>query len=294
MTSTDDPGSLAVTVIGLGDMGAAIARAFIAAENPTTVWNRTSSRAEALVSQGAVEAESVELAIAASPLVVICVSDYEAVLSTLEPVRNLSGKTLVNVTTGSVAGARDMDTWTNDRNGAYLDGAILAKTSEIGPTKSGAISFSGSQDAWDENARTLSALGSGTTFLGTDPGLTGLHDVAALGMTWSVLNAFLHSVALFEASGQGTVSLVTTLQATLSDVASWLPGFADQIEAGDFPPDGNIHAQLTAMNNLALESQEAGISTALPDFIVTLAERAVMNGDGGQGYPALIEQFRTP
>ena len=42
-----------VSFLGLGEMGAALARAAIQAGHPTTVWNRSSGKAEALVDAGA-------------------------------------------------------------------------------------------------------------------------------------------------------------------------------------------------------------------------------------------------
>ncbi len=42
-----------VTVIGLGPMGQALAGAFLKNGHPTTVWNRSAGKAEALVAQGA-------------------------------------------------------------------------------------------------------------------------------------------------------------------------------------------------------------------------------------------------
>jgi 3-hydroxyisobutyrate dehydrogenase-like beta-hydroxyacid dehydrogenase len=44
---------MGVTVIGLGPMGRAMVRTFLAAARPTTVWNRTKARADELVAEGA-------------------------------------------------------------------------------------------------------------------------------------------------------------------------------------------------------------------------------------------------
>ena len=42
-----------VSVVGLGAMGSALARALMRAGHRVTVWNRTASKAEALVREGA-------------------------------------------------------------------------------------------------------------------------------------------------------------------------------------------------------------------------------------------------
>lgn len=56
-----------VTVIGLGLMGQALAGAFLKAGHPTTVWNRTASKADQLVAQGALLAPTVDAALKAGP-----------------------------------------------------------------------------------------------------------------------------------------------------------------------------------------------------------------------------------
>ena len=42
-----------ITVIGLGNMGSALAEAFLKAGYTTTVWNRTPEKADNLVAKGA-------------------------------------------------------------------------------------------------------------------------------------------------------------------------------------------------------------------------------------------------
>ena len=42
----------AVSIIGLGPMGRAMAKAFLEKDHPVTVWNRTATKADALVTKG--------------------------------------------------------------------------------------------------------------------------------------------------------------------------------------------------------------------------------------------------
>ena len=67
-----------VTVIGLGEMGSALARAFLAGGKSVTVWNRTPAKAAALERLGALAASAVADAVSASPVVVIFLSGYAA------------------------------------------------------------------------------------------------------------------------------------------------------------------------------------------------------------------------
>src|SRR5918997_559548 len=88
-----------VTVAGLGAMGTALARAFLRAGHPTTVWNRTARRADDLVAAGAVRADSVAAAAAASAVVVICVMDNTVVRELLSD--KLAGRSVVNLTSST-------------------------------------------------------------------------------------------------------------------------------------------------------------------------------------------------
>ncbi|HEX2299996.1 MAG TPA: NAD(P)-binding domain-containing protein, partial [Pseudonocardiaceae bacterium] len=74
-----------VTVIGLGSMGRALAEAFLRAGHRTTVWNRTPEKAAPLVAKGAIHAPSVRAAVAASPLVITCVTGFDDTRQALGP-----------------------------------------------------------------------------------------------------------------------------------------------------------------------------------------------------------------
>ncbi|OKI19090.1 6-phosphogluconate dehydrogenase [Nocardiopsis sp. TSRI0078] len=285
-----------VTVIGLGLMGQALAGAFLRGGHPTTVWNRTAEKAEQVVSQGAGLADSVGAAVAASPLVIVCVSDYGAVHELLDPLgEDLAGRTLVNLTSGTSAQARETAGWAERWGGAYLDGAILAVPQAIG-TEEAVILHSGPRSAFDLHASALRSLGGGgTTYLGEDHGLSSLHDVAVLGLMWSVLNGFLQGVALLGAAGVDAAAFAPLAGRGTATVTDWLAAYARQVDEGSYPAlDSTLHTHLSAMEHLVHESESLGVSAELPRFVRALAERAVDDGHGGSGYAAMVEQFRKP
>ena len=93
-----------VTIIGLGAMGWALARAFIGAGNSVTIWNRTAARMEPLVLLGATAAPSLADAAAASPVCVMCIDNYRTTRHLIEEagmLKPLSGRTLVQLSTGT-------------------------------------------------------------------------------------------------------------------------------------------------------------------------------------------------
>src|SRR6185503_18173644 len=99
---TQESGEM-ITVIGLGPMGQAMVRTLVKAGHPTTVWNRTPSRADGL---GAVIAPSVTEALAANDLVVLSLTDYQAMYDILDGQR-LTGKVIVNLSSDSTSRTRE-------------------------------------------------------------------------------------------------------------------------------------------------------------------------------------------
>ena len=276
-------------------MGQALAGAFLRGGHPTTVWNRTTAKADRLVAEGARLADSARDAVAASPLVVVCVSTYDAVHEILDPLGDvLGGRVVANLTSGTTEAARDTASWADDRGLAYLDGAILAIPPAIG-TNDTVLLYSGSRVAFDRHEPTLRSLGAGTTFLGDDHGLSSLYDVAVLGVMWSILNGVLHGAALLDTAGVDAATFAPVAQQVIGTVADWVPGYAQQIDDGTYPAlDSTLDTHLAAMEHLVHESEALGVNAELPRFVKDLTDRAIAAGHGSDGYAALIEQFRKP
>ncbi|MFD8970992.1 MULTISPECIES: NAD(P)-dependent oxidoreductase [unclassified Streptomyces] len=283
-----------VTVIGLGLMGQALAGAFLKAGHPTTVWNRTSSKADRLVAAGARPAPTVGDALAAGPLTILCLTDYDAVYELLGPDEiDLTGTTLINLTSGSSGQAREAAEWAARRGAHYLDGAIMAIPSGIG-TADAVILHSGPQQVYEAHEPALAALGT-VTHLGADHGLASLYDVAGLAMMWSVLNAWLQGTALLRTAGVDAATYAPFARQIAAGVADWLPGYAEQIDKGAFPAEVSaLETDARAMEHLIEESEAVGVNTELPRLIKAMAERAIAAGHGGEQYPVLIEEFGKP
>ncbi|MFD7631746.1 NAD(P)-dependent oxidoreductase [Streptomyces sp. NPDC059851] len=290
MNATDTP----VTIIGLGLMGQALAGAFLKAGHPTTVWNRTPTKADGLVAAGARLAPTAGDALRAGPLAVICLTDYDAVYDLLGAHEaDLDGTTLVNLTSGSSAQAREAARWAEQRGARYLDGAIMAVPPAIG-TAEAVILHSGPHPHFEAHEPALAALGT-VTHLGTDPGLASLYDVAGLAMMWSVLNAWLQGTAMLRTAGVDAATYAQFARRIAAGVAEWLPGYAEQIDAGSYPAEVSaLETDARAMAHLVEESEALGVNAELPRLIKALADRSIAAGHGKEQYPVLIAQFTTP
>ncbi|MFF8973599.1 NAD(P)-dependent oxidoreductase [Streptomyces sp. NPDC014995] len=283
-----------VTVIGLGLMGQALAGAFLKAGHPTIVWNRTSSKADQLVAEGARLAPTVDDALKAGSLTIICVTDYPAMHELLGASDiELDGTMLINLTSGDSAQAREAAQWAEQRGAHYLDGAIMAIPPAIG-TAEAVILHSGPQSDFEAHKSTLDALGT-VTYLGADHGLASLYDVAGLAMMWSVLNAWLQGTALLRTAGVDAATYAPFARQIAAGVAEWLPGYAKQIDSGLFPAEVSaLETDARAMAHLIEESEAVGVNSELPKLIKAMADRSIAAGHGGEQYPVLIEEFSKP
>ena len=169
----------ALSLLGTGNMGAALVRTLASNGTELTIWNRTQAKAEALRQEGVVLASSSAAALAASPCTILNVTDYPRGRALLESAQaTLAGKTIIQLTTGKPQEARDLAEFVRNAGGVYLDGAIMGYPPQVG-TPQLQVLYSGDQAVFDEYAPVLEQLG-GTMFLGEDPGAASAFDIAIL------------------------------------------------------------------------------------------------------------------
>ncbi|WP_299529228.1 NAD(P)-dependent oxidoreductase [uncultured Streptomyces sp.] len=286
-----------VTVIGLGLMGRALAAAFLKGGHPTTVWNRSADKAADLVARGAVLADTPADAVTAAELVVVCVSDNDAVHAVLDPVTDrLRGRVVANLTSGSSDQARADAAWAEESGFSYLDGAVMTVPALVGAEDS-VFFYAGPQEAYDRHGAALRLLGGGTTHLGDDHVLASLYDVSLLGMMWGTLNSFLQGVALLSTAGVKAEEFLPWASRWIDVVKGFATDYAAQIDAGDgeYPAhDATMEVHFGALKHLLHETGAQGVNTELPRFVHGLMERTLADGFGGNSYAAMIELFRTP
>lgn len=209
-----------VTVLGLGDMGTALARALVGAGHRTTVWNRTAAKAEALAAEGARTAATAGAAVAASPLVVVCLLDYDSVRQVLAPLGDaLSGRAVVNLTNGTPRQARELAAWAAGHGAQYLDGGIMAVPPMIG-TPAAFLLYSGSPDAFTAHRTVLDLFGE-SHHLGEDPGRAPLYDLALLSAMYGMFSGVLHGYALIRSDGVAAADAAPLMGRWLTAMSGW-------------------------------------------------------------------------
>nr|WP_274383867.1 NAD(P)-binding domain-containing protein [Saccharothrix deserti] len=262
-----DTGRSPVTVIGLGAMGQALAAAFLRAGHPTTVWNRTAAKAEPLVAEGAVRAETVAEAVEAASLVVVCVLDYPAVRAVLEPVAaKLSGRVLVNVTNGTAQEARSTAEWAAGLGAEYVDGGIMAIPPVIGSPEA-VILYSGSREAFDKHADALATWGT-SRFLGSDAGLAALHDLALLSAMYGMFAGVNNAIAMVRTEKVTAVEFTESLlMPWLNSMVAVLPMLAEEVDSGAEISHERKLVEQVALANIIETAATQGVA---PDVIAPI------------------------
>lgn len=282
-----------VSVIGLGSMGAALAGALVAAGHRTTVWNRTAEKAEPLVGQGAVLAGSLAEAITASRLVVVCLLDDRSVRDVLEPVAGaLAGRALVNLTNGTPAQALEMAAWAARHGADFLDGGIMAIPPMIG-TPGSFVFYSGSREAFEAGRSALDCFGE-SRYLGAEPGMAALHDIALLSGMYGMFAGVLQAFALIRSEGVAATAFAPTLASWLEAMSGFVPGAAAQIDSGDYTigVTSNLAMQTAAFPNLFETAKGQGVGFELLAPLHELMERRLAAGHGAEDIAGVIEEMK--
>ncbi|MGP3937577.1 NAD(P)-dependent oxidoreductase [Nonomuraea sp. KM88] len=285
-----------VTVLGMGPMGRAIAAAFLTAGHPTTVWNRTASKAGELLARGAVWADSPLSALDAAEMVIVCVIDANAVDAILDRALAESGRsrlpatTLVNLTSEGPGRTRELAAKAGDLGVRYLDGSIVTPAAAIG-TQATRILYSGPAVLFDRHRHTLAALGGAAVHLGDDPGRAASFDVALLNLFWTSIAGLMHSFALAARQNVPATALAPHAQQMAGLVADLLPGLAADIDAGRFSEaESALLTSVTAsLGHIIHALEEDGVSPAVTQAAKNAVDAAVSAGHGGDSAARLAE-----
>ncbi|MCA2206964.1 NAD(P)-dependent oxidoreductase [Nocardia rosealba] len=279
----------ALTVLGLGDMGSALTRSWLAAGYTVTVWNRSPRRAPV----GAAVAATVAEAVSANTLVVVCLLDDASVRATLDGV-DLTGRDIVNLTTSTPAEARALAEWITGRGGNFLDGGIMAVPSMIGAADSGAyVFYSGSARLHETHAEAL-AVPAGVTYVGTDAGFAALYDIALLSAMWGMFAGAAHAFALIGGEDISPVEFAPLMVAYQQAMAGYAFGTAAQLASGDYTQDveSNLAMMATTNDTLRRTAREQGVSPELLEPFMTLMERRVAEGGGNESTTGVVDLLR--
>jgi 3-hydroxyisobutyrate dehydrogenase-like beta-hydroxyacid dehydrogenase len=285
-----------VTVIGLGPMGQAMTRTLLAAGHPVTVWNRTASRADGLVADGATLAATPGEAVEASDLVILSLTDYRAMYDILDgATASLAGRTLVNLSSDTPDRTREAVTWAAGHGAAFLTGGVMVPAPMVG-TPASQVYYSGDAPVFERHQEVLARLGT-PRYLGADPGLAQLMYQAQLAVFLTTLSGLMHATAMLGTAGTPAKDALPELLSFTDSIGAMLrageehPGAA--LDAGEHPGDLSTVTMMGATSDHIVEtSTSLGLDLALPLAVQAHYRRAIEDGHGGDNWTRIIDSIR--
>ncbi|HET6822480.1 MAG TPA: NAD(P)-dependent oxidoreductase [Anaerolineales bacterium] len=283
-----------VTVIGLGNMGSALARALLDAPQgrAVTVWNRSPEKAVPLVDKGAVLAPSPSAAITASPIIMVCVTNYAAANHILdEAAANLPGKLLVQFTTGSPQDARASQAWAHEHEAEYLDCAITGSPASIG-TPSAHILVSGREVVFQKAEPLLRRLAENLDYKGGLIGLASAWEMVFIMHYYGMFLSLFHSVQICQAEGIPLEQFITLLGQQGKNYEKWL---CENIRSGNYQEtSAPLELWAGGIHQIARHAQDSHIHTEFPQLAARLFQQAMDAGYGREEVSALFKVLQKP
>ncbi|WP_114558684.1 NAD(P)-dependent oxidoreductase [Desertihabitans aurantiacus] len=282
-----------VVLLGLGAMGHALAAALVANGREAAVWNRTPGRAGNLVARGAIEAATPRAAVAHGGPVVVCLFDHASVHQTLDPLSaELSGRSVINLTTTTPDDARELAAWAAQHGIAYLDGAIMATPPMIGGPGA-QILYSGSRAVYDQHRDVLD-LWATSVYDGEDAGLASLFDLAILSGMYPLFTGFLHGAAMVQAAGITATEFAERATPFLAAMTQSFASTAQVVDARDYSrPFQSLDWTTTALDTISRASSEQGVDPVPVVMVKSLVEREIEDGHGKEDFNRIIERMRS-
>ena len=277
-----------ISVIGLGLMGTALARAIQSAGHNLTVWNRSPGKMLPFQEAGVHCAPDLRSAVEASPVVLICIDNYattRAMLDTANIGPSLRGKVIVQLSSGTPRDASEAVDWAHAREASYLDGAILAGPSNIG-TSDATILLSGDKSAHARSIVLLECLGQGTVqYLGPNVRAASALDLAWLMSRYGNFIAAIHAANICQSEEVGVDKLIALIPDNRP-----LQHYAQVIHDKSYDDfTASLEVWGKALLHIQQQGRDAGISTEIPDFIAGLFDRAVAAGYSQTNVMSLIK-----
>ncbi len=281
-----------MSVIGLGNMGAALASTLLRSGRSVTVWNRSAEKAAPLVEAGAAPASSPEEAIAASEATIVCIKTHKTTTELLKPLSGqLSGKTILDLSTGGAEEAKELVEMLTAAGAQWHIGMINAYPSGIGKAET-AILCAGPPEVWDRWSDAIRVLGGASAHVGTEaaaiPGLFAAMFTARQGFMFGLI----YGGAVCRKAGLPMEVFAAQVPVTLGMAGNYADLFMRTVPTRDYDdPGATVAVYLAALEDVMATFEATGTPDALPRLMRDLAQRGVDEGYVDHELTSLVEML---
>jgi 3-hydroxyisobutyrate dehydrogenase-like beta-hydroxyacid dehydrogenase len=291
---TDPNSAQHICVLGLGNLGSALAEALLAGGHNVTVWNRTAERCTPLKKLGANVAASPAKAARFADVILICVFDRQASKTVLESKGTdaaLKGKIIIQFTTLEPACAEAEDEWMRLRGGQYLEGVLLGFPADVrdGTAK---MAFSGRKEVFDGAQAVLSSLASKTVHVNEQPGKASQVALLVYARYYGLTFACLHTAALAKAAG---IPIRNLLDLTGGDdnwkwMGQVMDGYLEMVDKADYSTsEATLELDAGDYDMFVRLCRGLDVDPAHHKVIGAILSKAVAQGWGDKAIPAICE-----
>jgi 3-hydroxyisobutyrate dehydrogenase-like beta-hydroxyacid dehydrogenase len=280
-----------VGVIGLGIMGAPVARNLLRAGHAVTVHTRTRARAEPVLAGGAVWADSPAAVAAAVEAVLTLLPDTPDVEAVIAggPTSVLSGARpgllVVDMSTIAPDAARALATRTAAAGGAFLDAPVSGgEQGAIAGTLS--IMVGGEAAAFERARPIFAAVGRQATHMG-GPGQGQMTKLVNQVIGAATLAAVAEGVVLAAKAGLDPAAMVRAVGGGAA--ASWmLAEQAPRMQRRDFAPGFMVRLQQKDLRLALAAADRLGVSLPVTVLVQQLLASVEARGGGELGTQAIV------
>jgi 3-hydroxyisobutyrate dehydrogenase-like beta-hydroxyacid dehydrogenase len=285
-----------VSIIGVGDMGSALAHTALGGGYEVTLWNRTAARVDPFRDTAARIAETPAEAVDASSVSVLILADYPVAREVMDTdaVRPLlSGRVIVNLISGEPQQANEFGAWVTERSGRYLDGRIGSYPSDVGRETSAMI-YGGDADAFAECEPLLHCFAPQMRYVGTDLAAANALAAAMFSLYHHAVNESYYEAVAFAARYGVSPADCLPLARQQLQIAAEAIGRGTQMCLDDrYEGDqSSLDTHLGALGRTQRALAAAGAPHAITDGMMEHLKAAVGAGRGSQQLAGLYPFLR--
>jgi 3-hydroxyisobutyrate dehydrogenase-like beta-hydroxyacid dehydrogenase len=278
-----------VSVIGLGDMGSALAHTLLKNGYSVTVWNRSADKADPLIAAGAELASSAEGAISVSPATVTCITSHDRTIQLIEDISiSLQGKTIIELSTGGITEAETLSRLLSEKGADWMIGAISGYPSSVGG-KDLVLINAANQDVWERWEDLIKTLGGGSVCVGNQAGMVPTLFAALFTTRQGFMFGMIYGGLVCQKAGIPLEEFARQVPISMGVLPSYHKYFSDSVADGIFESAEASMATYAAALDDALATFEAlGASSELPKLFSDLAHKGMDAGLKEKALTAVI------
>lgn len=285
-----DQKSMKISLLGLGLMGLPIALRLQQQGFEVFGWNRGAGRADEAQRQGLTVTREAGHAVAAADLILLALSDLDAIRSVLlrpEVKRELAGKMVVQMGTIAPAESRSLAAAVQQAGGDYLEAPVLGSIPEA---RAGTliIMAGGTPENYTKARPLLEALGKSPRHVG-NIGQGAALKLAMNQLIASLTSGFSLSLGLVQAEGLDVDLFMSLLRSSALYAPTFDKKLGKMLRHDYTRPNFPLRHMIKDVELFRQVATADGIDPTLTLAISAILERSRQAGHGDDDYSALYE-----